>query len=243
MAPSPQPEEKPSRGPVLVAAAGLGALLLLLWFRSGPGPTESAPEAPPPAPSTEPATPEPPPAPVLDPGGARNPELPSLRTSDLPGTGLPLGAAPPPGSAAAALLAEPEDAGNARRVVGPMRAAMEMVFSANGDPGDPYAVQALTSLRARQPMLEQCYQRALVGQPLMRGNVVLRINVDAVGAVSNVEAQTPGGSGGTEAFQRAMTELRSCLDGAVRGTSFPPPPDGGTTLSGLLMLQAEPEQR
>lgn len=77
-------------------------------------------------------------------------------------------------------------------------------------------------IRSRTNVFRTCYQNQLAREPQLRARVRVRFVVDAAGLVSAASSTAVAESGDPE----RVGDLARCLEGVVRGTTFPARPGG-----------------
>jgi hypothetical protein len=91
------------------------------------------------------------------------------------------------------------------------------------EPSNSLERQAVENImRTRVTVVRACYQNQLARDPQLRARIRVRYVVDAAGLVTSASSTAVAEAGDPE----RVTDLARCLEGVIRGTTFPARPGG-----------------
>ncbi len=92
-------------------------------------------------------------------------------------------------------------------------------------------VAAQRVLRGASERVQACYRTGLARDPLLRGEITVRLRVEEDGSVSDVQ------SGASEGARSGMYAVSQCIGAVLQTLRFPRPEGGPATLSAPYVLQ------
>jgi len=92
-------------------------------------------------------------------------------------------------------------------------------------------VAAQRVLRTASGRVQECYRTGLARDPLLRGEITVRLRIEDDGRVSDVQA---GASDGAPA---GMYTVSRCIGGVLQTLQFPRPEGGPATLTAPFVFQ------